>query len=281
MPRGSAVTANVDRKVVASFGRQWTAYDQAALSDQERAEIFAGYFEHFPWSALPPNAVGFDFGCGSGRWARCVAPRVGRLYCLDASPAALEVARAAVGSQPNCECLLAEGTIPLPDGTMDFGYALGVLHHLPDPEQGLRTCVAKLKPRAPFLLYVYHSLEDSPTWLYTVWKISDIVRRVISRAPYPMKLALTTAMASTVYWPASRIARIGEAMGCAVDHLPLSQYRRRSFYTMRTDALDQFETRLEHRFAREEARAMMERAGLYRVTFSQSVRWAAVGYRRP
>src|SRR5579884_102415 len=146
---------NVDWKSVEAFGRQWSTYDQTGLTDRERDEIFAHYFEHFPWSALPANAVGFDFGCGTGRWAHCVASRVGKLYCLDASPRALAVAKAALRTHANCDCLLVDEAIPLADGTMDFGYALGVLHHLPDPEHGLRACVSKLKPGAPFLLYVY------------------------------------------------------------------------------------------------------------------------------
>jgi len=60
----------------------------------------------------------------------------------------------------------------------------------------------------------------------------------------------------------------------------LSGYRNLSFYTMRTDALDRFGTRLEQRFSRERIKAMMEQAGLERVEFSASEPfWCAVGYR--
>ena len=49
-----------------------------------------------------------------------------------------------------------------------------------------------------------------------------------------------------------------------VDNMPLSAYRERSFYVMRTDALDRFGTRLEQRFTREQIRSMMHEAGLER-----------------
>ena len=35
--------------------------------------------------------MGFDMDCGSGRWAKLMAPRVGHLDCIDPSTA-LEVA---------------------------------------------------------------------------------------------------------------------------------------------------------------------------------------------
>ena len=57
-------------------------------------------------------------------------------------------------------------------------------------------------------------------------------------------------------------------------------YKDRSFYTMRTDALDRFGTRLEHRYTRAEITDMMHAAGLERVTISpEAPYWCAVGFR--
>jgi hypothetical protein len=62
--------------------------------------------------------------------------------------------------------------------------------------------------------------------------------------------------------------------------LPLSAYREASFYTMRTDALDRFGTRLEHRFTREQIRQMMEQSGLDDIRFHERVPyWIACGRR--
>jgi hypothetical protein len=48
---------------------------------------------------------------------------------------------------------------------------------------------------------------------------------------------------------------------------------------MRTDALDRFGTRLEHRYTRDEIDRMMRAAGLERIAFSdQAPFWCAVGY---
>jgi hypothetical protein len=68
--------------------------------------------------------------------------------------------------------------------------------------------------------------------------------------------------------------------GLDVERLPLSAYRHRSFYAMRTDALDRFGTRLERRFTAPEVRELMEQAGLERIVISPSAPyWCAVGYR--
>ncbi len=273
---------NEDTSTVAGFGDEWTRFDQSALSDRELNRIFESYFKIFPWDQLPPDAEGFDLGCGSGRWAKCVAPRVGRLHCIDASAQALTVARRNLAGHGNCEFHVASvDRIPLPDNSMDFGYAVGVLHHAPDTAAGVRACAHKLKRGAPFLLYIYYAFDNRPVWYRQIWRLSELVRRIISRAPYPLRYALSQVIAAVIYLPFARIAKVLERLGIDPAHMPLAIYRNRSFYTMRTDALDRFGTRLERRFSRAEIDAIMQAAGLERISFSdQEPFWCAVGYRK-
>ena len=272
---------NLDRLTVRDFGREWRRFDQTALSPDELARAFAEYFAIFPWAGLPRDANGIDFGCGSGRWAMLVAPRVGRLHCVDASADALAVTQANLSAQPNVSFHHAAlDAVPLPDTSMDFAYSLGVLHHLPDPQAGLTACVRKLKSGAPMLVYIYYAFDNRPLWFRLVWRASDGIRRVISKAPHRIKLMLTDLIAALVYWPLARAARVTETLGRDVSNWPLGAYRWRSFYTMRTDALDRFGTRLEHRMTRREIAAMMETAGLREIRFSDSPPfWCAVGVR--
>jgi SAM-dependent methyltransferase len=271
---------NIDQKTADGFGDEWTRFDQSALSEPERAELFNGYFSAFPWQALPGDAEGFDLGCGSGRWAKLVAPRVGRLHCID--PSAIDVARRNLAENTNCVFHRASvDRIPLDDSSMDFGYSLGVLHHVPDTQAGLLACVQKLKPGAPFLVYLYYAFDNRPMWFQVLWRVSDLIRRGISRLPRSVTYALTQVFAVLVYWPLARAARWFERRGVDVSNFPLSFYRHRSFYTMRTDALDRFGTRLERRFTSGQIRTMMERAGLERIHVSPTAPfWCAIGYRR-
>jgi hypothetical protein len=72
-----------------------------------------------------------------------------------------------------------------------------------------------------------------------------------------------------------------EKLGADVSNYPLSSYRRRGFYSMRTDSLDRFGTRLEQRFSRGEIEEMMRSAGLDEIVFSNDWPfWVAVGRKR-
>lgn len=272
---------NQDRNTVEGFGEEWNRFQQADLSNEERQRYFDQYFELFPWQSIPSDAAGFDLGCGSGRWARLVAPRVGTLHCIDASDRALEVARRNLSDLPNCRFHAASvESIPLEDGSMDFGYSLGVLHHVPDTAGAIATCVRKLKPGAPLLLYLYYRFDNRPAWFRALWSLSDFGRRRISRLPHRLRHLVTDAIAAGVYFPLATAARVAERRGMDVGQFPLAAYRRSSFYTMRTDALDRFGTQLEQRFTRDEIESMMRSAGLTDIHFRDGVPfWCAVGTR--
>lgn len=273
---------NIDRATVAGFGDEWSRFDQIRLTPAEREEIFHQYFRIFPWSDLPEGAVGMDIGCGSGRWAQVVAPRVGRLHCVDPASAALDVARQRLKNVSNCELHLGGvGDLPVPDGSLDFAYSLGVLHHVPDTAAAITACAQKLKPGAPLLLYLYYAFDQRPPWFRAIWRATDAGRQVIARMPFRMRYMVSQALAASIYYPLARSAQLLEVLGRDVANFPLASYRSRSFYVMRTDALDRFGTRLEQRFTRAHIQAMMSAADLERITFSDKLPfWCAVGYKR-
>lgn len=279
---GNAPPSNVDQATVEGFGAEWSKFNFVGHEAAELDAMFAQYFSVFPWKELPAGAVGFDAGCGSGRWAARVAPRVGTLHCVDASEDALAVARRNLGgsTRSHFHCAPVEA-MPFADGSMDFGYSLGVLHHIPDTASGLASCVRKLKPGAPFLLYLYYALDNRSPLYRAIWRASDVARRGIATLPLKGRLAVSDFLAATVYWPLARGARALESLGMDSSHVPLHYYRNKSFYVMRNDALDRFGTRLEHRFTREQIHQMMLDSGLEKIEFRDGPPyWCAVGRRK-
>jgi ubiquinone/menaquinone biosynthesis C-methylase UbiE len=274
-------TTNLDIRVAEGFGDEWKRFDQSCLSDAVQEQMFAAYFAGFPWAELPAGAAGADFGCGSGRWALRVAPRVGKLYCVDASTAALEVSRKNLRHVTNCEFVLSSvGNMPIPEASLDFGYSLGVLHHVPDAFAGLASCVRTLKPGAPFLLYLYYRMENRPVWYRALWAGTDCVRRMVSRLPHSIRYLVSQIVATLVYWPLARGAGVAQKLGFESRNLPLQFYADKPFYVMRTDALDRLGTRIEWRFSKAEMKSLMERAGLRNVVFGCAPPfWCAIGYR--
>jgi SAM-dependent methyltransferase len=270
---------NIDPKTVEGFGEEWAAYDQEQLDAAEHQRLFEAYFSEFPFDALHDGAEGFDLGCGTGRWAILAAHRVGKLHCIDPSAKALAVARRRLADVPNVTFHEAGvDDIPFADASQDFGYSLGVLHHIPDTAAAMASCVRKLKPGAPFLVYIYYAFDNRPSWFRALWRATDGSRHLISRLPFGLRKAITSGIAATVYWPLSRGARLFERAGKDVSNYPLSAYRNLSFYTLRTDALDRFGTRLEQRFTRREIESMMRDSGLTDIVFRNDVPfWVACG----
>lgn len=278
-----ALKKNIDIKTVDGFGDEWERFDQADLDPEEKKAIFENYFHIFPWNLLSTKSIGFDMGCGSGRWAKLVARRVGILHCIDPSSALL-VAKKNLQDQENC--IFHSGGVGdaiLPEGSMDFGYSLGVLHHVPNTLSGISDCVKMLKPGAPFLLYLYYAFDNKPLWFKGLWRCSDLIRRVISKLPHVLRFWISQLIALLVYYPLARTALFAEKMQFKkgfVELMPLAVYRNLSFYTMRTDSLDRFGTRLEQRFTKLQISQMMKEAGLDNIQFSEiTPYWCAIGYR--
>ncbi len=269
---------NIDNKTVDSFGDEWTRFDQSNMTPEEVKKAFEEYFLIFPWSNLPNQSEGFDMGCGSGRWANYVAPKVGKLNCVDPS-SAIEIAKNQLKEHDNITYYKSSlDSVNIPNESQDFGYSLGVLHHVPDTGDAIKSCVELLKPGAPFLVYLYYSFDGRPLWFKMLWKISDLFRRIIFRLNPSLKNLITDIIAIIIYFPLARTSLLLGKLGIPIKNFPLSFYKDHSFYTMRTDSRDRFGTPLEQRYSKDEIQNMMHEAGLQKIVFSdQAPFWCAVG----
>ena len=272
---------NLDKKTVKSFSDQWVKYDQSGMNDREAKKIFKSYFSIFPWKKLRKSAEGFDMGCGTGRWAKFVAPRVKKLHCIDPSTA-IQVAKKKLKKYKNIKyhqkSLEYSG---LKRNSQDFGYLLGVLHYVPDASEAMKSCVKLLKPGAPILFYIYYSLENRPLWFRCLWYISNFFRIIISRLPTFLNFLICDLIALFIYYPLAKISLFFEYIGFKFENFPLYFYRNRSFYVMRTDSRDRFGTPLEKRYSKEEIHQMMKEAELEKIKFKNSVPfWTVVGHKK-
>jgi SAM-dependent methyltransferase len=272
---------NLDKKTVKSFGEEWVHFDQTGMKNKEAYKIFKSYFSIFPLKKLSKFSEGFDMGCGSGRWAKFLAPRVGLLNCVDPS-IAIQVAKKKLKKFNNIKyhqkSLDKSG---LKEQSQDFGYSLGVLHHVPNTMSAINSCVRLLKPGSPFLLYIYYSFDNRPVWFSYFWTISNYFRLFIYRLPKFLKFLICDIIAILIYYPVARFILILEKIGFNFKNLPLHFYRSKSFYTMRTDSRDRFGTPLEKRFTKKEICKMMEDSGLEKIRFRNGPPfWTAIGFKK-
>ena len=263
---------NIDKKTVEDFGEEWNKYNQSSIPDEELKKSWNQYFDMFSFEELSNDSEGFDMGCGSGRWAKFVANKVHLLNCIDPSEKALNVAKRNLSNFSNIRYFNASvNDNILKENSQDFGYCLGVLHHIPDTLEGIKACAKVLKKNAPFLLYLYYNFENRSSFFKLIWRVSDFIRKIISSLSPKTKIFITSIIAYLIYYPLARFAFISEKLGIDVSNLPLSDYRNKSFYFMKTDALDRFGTRLEKRFSKDEIKRMLQEAGFRDIKFSKNM----------
>jgi SAM-dependent methyltransferase len=81
---------------------------------------------------LSPGAVAVEIGCGIGRLARALAPRVAKVYAGDVSPEMLAGAREYCAGHDNVEILRIDANLAgVPSGVADLVYSHLVFQHVP------------------------------------------------------------------------------------------------------------------------------------------------------
>lgn len=271
---------NIDQEVVASFGEEWSKFHQFSQADID--QLGDMYFDIITEEMVNKNTYGFDLGCGTGRWTKVLADRIGFMEAIDPSDA-IFAADELLKDDENIR--LSRGSsddIPFDDETFDFGMSIGVLHHIPDTAQAMRNCVEKVKKGGYFYTYLYYDFEDRGFLFKTIFGIVDGIRQVVSNLSPRLKKFICDIIAITIYMPLVLIARLFVKIGMQglAKKVPLYFYHDQSFYIIRNDALDRFGTALEQRFSKSEIISMMKNAGLAEIIVSENAPyWHAVGKR--
>jgi ubiquinone/menaquinone biosynthesis C-methylase UbiE len=130
---------------------------RAARWDSRFGDDLPAYARAVAEAGIPPGARVADVGCGTGRALpalRAAAGPEGVVLALDVTTEMLAVA--ATRARPAGAGGVAADALrlPLADGGMDAVFAAGLVHHLPDPAQGLRE-LARVT-RSSGLLVLFH-----------------------------------------------------------------------------------------------------------------------------
>ena len=269
------------KKIIEDFGNEWKRFDQIHLSEKELKIFFDDYFNIFPFNSIGKNSEGFDLGSGTGRWAYFISDLVGVLNLIEPS-SAIEISKKKLMNKKNINFYNENvSNLSLKENTQDFGYSLGVLHHVEDTESALLKCNKVLKKDAPFLLYLYYAFDNRSYTYKFLWKASNIIRILVCNLPNNIKNVITDLIAFFVYWPLAKISFFLNCLRINTNALPLNYYKNASFYTMRTDSRDRFGTKLEKRFSKNEITKLLERNGFKNVSFSSKPPfWVSLSFKK-
>lgn len=269
---------NIDSRVVDEFGKEWLKFSKQ--SDGLVKKVAEEYFDILNENIINGQTYALDIGCGTGRWTKYLAPKVGFIEAVDPSNA-IFAADQLLGEIKNVRLSQASiETLPFKDQTFDFVMSIGVLHHIPDTGKALNDCVKKVKKGGYFYVYLYYNLDRRGVVYKIIFRISDLIRKVVSRLPGKLKHFVSDVLAIIFYLPFVSLGRFLNFLGFQrlANKMPLHSYQNRSFFIIRNDALDRFGTRLEQRFSAKEIKEMMEDAGLTDIIISNgSPYYHAVG----
>jgi SAM-dependent methyltransferase len=273
---------NLDKTTVDSFGEEWKSFH--GFSHKDLQWLGDKYFDVVTSAMLNNTMKVIDIGCGSGRIIKYLKGRYGHITGIDPSKA-IFVANELIGREDAVELIqTSTDNIPFPDNYFDFGYSLGVLHHIPDTAKALNDCIKKIRPGGYFLLYLYYSLDNKPFYFRIFFFLSNLVRRVVSKMPLKLKKISCDILAVILYLPFVGLCRFFKFLRIPErirKNVPLQSYESQSFYLIRNDSLDRFGTPLEQRFSKKQMQKMMENAGLTDIVFSTDIPyWHAVGRKK-
>jgi SAM-dependent methyltransferase len=266
-----SVEGNVDNETVKSFGEEWTTFD--SFNETEIYNAGDNYFDIVPETILKHITNALDVGCGTGRWSYYLSEKVGFIECIDPSEAVIAASSLLSGKNNIRISKAGVDNIPFADGTFDFVFSLGVLHHVPDTKKAVHACVQKLKMNGHILLYLYYNLENRGLIFKTLFHLSNSLRWMVSKLPGAIKRFVCDLLAIVIYMPFVIVSRILIKLNLAasvVSRVPLSWYADKSFNIIRNDSLDRFGTPLEQRFSKQQITDMLIHAGCTDIVFADN-----------
>ena len=254
---------NLDQQVIDSFGHEWSAFDYAESETDDALDTqFSAYCTPIDLTKFnSKSSVGADFGAGSGRWTSRLLPNFSIIYALEPSDGANTVLKNKFAGEPRIKILQETvGANSIPDESLDLAMSLGVLHHIPDTGLAIKDVAGKIKSGGLFLCYLYYKLENKPLYYRGLFWTSNSLRWVISRLPYALRKLIARIIATLIYLPLARTAKLLSNTGKNVSNFPLHHYANMPFIMLQNDALDRFGTRLEQRFSKKEIAEMLGKA---------------------
>jgi len=261
------------RRTQASFGYEWTHFDDWKPSG---ATNFQDYFAGVHLPDLREARV-LDAGCGMGRHARQLAPHCRWILAVDFSRA-IDSAAGNLRDVPNAACVQADLTrLPVADGAFDFVYSMGVVHHLADTAAAVQALARKVRPGGRLRLYLYWKRPGPSGWIL---EVVSAVRRVTTRLPLPLlrmfSWGLSVLLSAGVILPYRALLALGIR---TPEGWPLFVYTKYPFVVLYNDQFDRFSAPLEKRYSEQEARILLESAGLRDVQARPMFGWLVDGTR--
>ena len=176
VPRMAGGVPALEERTAQAFGYEWTRYNELAARYRQQ---FLDWIRPVDEAFFEGRTV-LEGGCGKGRHTALAAEFGARDVVAVDLGHAVDAAFANTRHLPNAHIVQADLKKPPLRRVFDFAFSIGVLHHLPDPEEGFRALVSRVRPGGSVSAWVYG--RENNGWIVHV--ISPVREHVTSRLPH-------------------------------------------------------------------------------------------------
>lgn len=257
-------------RTIADFGEQWTRYP-GSDGYFGSAELFDDNFLPLLSSRDVAGRRVAEIGAGAGRFVNVLAA-AGAAHVVAVEPsAAFQVLRENTRRfADRITYVEATGDGLPPSGDLDYVFAIGVLHHIPDPNPVVAAAFRALRPGGAFAVWLY-GREGNTLYLLMVRSMWWLTRRLPHQG-----LALLVRALYVPFWCYMQL--------CRWVPLPLARYMRRVMLPLTPEArriviYDQLNPAYAKYYRREEADTLLTAQGFVNVRLHHrhGYSWTVVG----
>jgi SAM-dependent methyltransferase len=233
---------------VQNFGFEWNVHAGTQLdsaSSDESEQAFRAKTGFTPEMLM--GKLVLDVGCGMGRYTD-VASRWGATVVGVDLSRAVDAAERNVGRRPHVHIAQANVfELPFRDGTFDFIFSLGVLHHTPDTKAAFDRLPSLLRTNGRIAIWLYSN--------YGGWRPSELYRHVTPKLPKRLLHGLTYVAVPLYY--VHKIPVVGPLLSflTPISHHPKARWRV-------LDTFDWYSPKYQWKHSYEEVFPWFEEQGL-------------------
>jgi SAM-dependent methyltransferase len=268
-----SVTPNLGSRTISDFSDQWKRYN-----DNEgwygSLELFKGIIEPLLGLEQLKGASVAEIGCGTGRIVSILLDAdVDHVIALEPSGEAFLVLEQNIHRMKRClevTAINANGESWRTDRKLDYVFSIGVIHHIPEPDQVIQAAYEALKPGGCLFLWLY-GYEGNEAYL----RVIGPLRKITTKLPHLFLRVLVELLYGLlcVYWGIQKVIP-----------LPLSVYLEKVLWPMtpnkrRLVIYDQLNPAYAKYYKKEEAVQLLKKAGFQAIQIHHryGYSWSVIG----
>jgi SAM-dependent methyltransferase len=246
------------KKTAESFAFEWKyIYKENNYEKQN----FLHFLSPFVGERDLHNKITLDIGCGSGRFTKWAALSGTKVSFGSDLGETVEVAYELTKDLPNA-CIIQADIYAMPfDGAFDLAYSIGVLHHLPQPQEGFSRLPKVVRPDGELLIWVYNRRGNARAiYLY------EPLRAIFKHVPKPLLFGLCYLPALVVHL-FNLLTGLFKFLGLPkiAKKVPFEYYANFPFNMKLNDAFDVLATPKSNYYYKEQITTWFREAGLKRI----------------